>query len=149
MRKVIRKKDFLLSIFLIVFSLFYIFQTYLLPKEKNILNASQTLPYMLGTTLLFTSIILMIQGFNEVQEKDGDQINKTMIINGLFYSIATLLYILVGIPAIGFIYSSLIYMVAVMVYYKEVSWKWIVLVPIGSLLGIYLVFTKLLLVRLP
>lgn len=148
MKLLLKKKNFVFGVFLFAFCLFYLFQTYMLPKGNHVLNSPQTLPYLLGIVLLILSIVQMKIGFNEAYE-EGNQITNKMRLNGLFYIVATLLYILIGIPIIGFMYSSLIYMVILLAYYKEASWKLIALVPVGSLIIIYLVFTKMLLVRLP
>lgn len=146
-----RNKDICLGVSLVMLSVFYLWQVKMLPgsESDHILNSSQSFPYILGISLLVLSLALVIKGLKAERNEGKSTISKKMIVNGLFYVLLTILYVFVGLPFLGFIYSTLIYMIALMMYFKEIIWYWAIPISAGSVLTIYLLFTRWMLIRLP
>lgn len=144
-----REKDLSLGIIMALVSLLYIWQTYQLPDGQHFLNSSRSFPLLFGSILLIISFLLIIKGLRHPENHP----NKLFVFprgrRGLFYIIWTGVYIFVCIPAIGFVYATMLYMIIAIVYYKEVKWYSSVIVTFGTVLFIYYVFNQWMFIRFP
>jgi len=145
----VNKKDLILGSVVALISLLYIRQTYELPAGEHFLNSSRSFPLLLGFTLLLLSTFIIVNGIRKRGDEQIKPLGRRGIQRGLYYIILTGVYIFVSIPVIGFVFSTLIYIIAGIIYYKEVKWYSSVIVSLGTLLVIYYVFNQWLLIGFP
>ncbi|SFE55709.1 Tripartite tricarboxylate transporter TctB family protein [Alteribacillus iranensis] len=133
-----------------VISLLYLMQAFQLPAGQHWLNSSRTFPLLLGFGLLLLSILCIVQAYRQKQrgEKNETPITKAMLLRGLFFIVVTLIYLAVY-PMIGFFPATFIYVVAMLLFYREIKWYTAFIVAGATLLFIHLIFERLLFLPLP
>ncbi|KAF0818576.1 hypothetical protein KIS4809_2635 [Bacillus sp. ZZV12-4809] len=144
-------KDYLLAGIVFAIGLFFVIGSYDFPPGEHFLNSSRSFPTLLGYSLIGLSIWQLIQTIRKNKEEEGETGSASIleVKRGILYLLFTVVYIFLLIPIIGFLYSTLIFLLIGMLYYKEVRWYTATLVSIGMIGFIYVVFEKLMYIRLP
>lgn len=144
-------KDFLLAGIVLVIGLFLVIGSFNFPPGEHFLNSSRSFPMLLGYCLAGLSIWQFVQTIRKKKEREeeAESLSILEMKRGLLYLLLTVVYMFLLIPFIGFLFSTLIYLLIGMLYYKEVRWYTATLVSIGMIGFIYVVFEKLMYIRLP
>ncbi|MCM3093024.1 MULTISPECIES: tripartite tricarboxylate transporter TctB family protein [unclassified Cytobacillus] len=144
-------KDYLLAGIVFAIGLFFVIGSYDFPPGEHFLNSSRSFPTLLGYSLIGLSIWQLIQTIRKNKEEEGETGSASIleVKRGILYLLFTVVYIFLLIPFIGFLFSTLIFLLIGMLYYKEVRWYTATLVSIGMIGFIYVVFEKLMYIRLP
>ncbi|WP_226617745.1 tripartite tricarboxylate transporter TctB family protein [Cytobacillus firmus] len=144
-------KDYLLAGIVFAIGLFFVIGSYNFPPGEHFLNSSRSFPMLLGYSLTGLSIWQFAQTFRKKKEEEEEAASASIqeVKRGILYLLLTVVYIFLLIPFIGFLYSTLIFLLIGMLYYKEVRWYTATFVSIGMIGFIYVVFEKLMYIRLP
>ncbi|MBX9976510.1 tripartite tricarboxylate transporter TctB family protein [Cytobacillus firmus] len=144
-------KDYLLAGIVFGIGLFFVIGSYNIPPGEHFLNSSRSFPMLLGYSLIGLSIWQVVQTIRKKKEEEGKTGSASIqeVKRGMLYLLLTVVYIFLLIPFIGFLYSTLIFLLIGMLYYKEIRWYTATLVSIGMIGFIYVVFEKLMYIRLP
>lgn len=145
-----KKKDLVVGLIVGLFGIYYIQQVYHLPAGEHFLNSTRTFPLLFGGLLVILSVLLITGALQKKDdEKKTSNIDLVKVKRGLFYVVWTALYIFVGLPLLGFILSTIIFLAVGIFYYREVTWYWAPIISVATVVVIYFVFSKWMLIHLP
>ncbi|MFD0944200.1 tripartite tricarboxylate transporter TctB family protein [Savagea faecisuis] len=138
-----------ISIVLFLFALLYLFLSYQLPNFEYALIDSDILPKGLGFLLIVLSIILFIQNKEESEaEKIKRQIKKEDLIL-LIATIVSLLAYVTLFEILGFVVTTILFLVITMRMYGYSNWKISMVVSITFTFVLYFSFNYILKIYLP
>jgi len=138
-----------ISIVLFLFALLYLFLSYQLPNFEYALIDSDILPKGLGFLLIVLSIILFIQNKEESEaEKIKRQIKKEDLIL-LIATIVSLLAYVTLFEILGFVVTTVLFLVITMRMYGYSNWKISMVVSITFTCVLYFSFNYILKIYLP
>lgn len=138
-----------ISIVIFLFALLYLFLSYQLPNFEYALIDSDTLPKGLGFLLIVLSIILFIQNKEQSEaEKIKRQIKKEDLIL-LIATIVSLLAYVTLFEILGFVVTTILFLVITMRMYGYSNWKISMVVSITFTFVLYFSFNYILKIYLP
>jgi putative tricarboxylic transport membrane protein len=151
-----------ITLLLPVFSLLYLWQSYLLPSG-NVLIGARTFPLMTGGLMLIVSLILVWQQFRpaaasvadetaagpalDVEEGEGEATIEdwpaTLVV------ILAVLAFIVAFEPLGFVIAITLFLFALSTFFSPERWVTNLIVAVCFAFGAYFLFTKGLSVQLP
>ena len=145
--------DFITSLILMGSSIFIIFQSIQMPRYGTLLTAPGFFPLIVSVVLFFMGMILFIIAIKKREETfDLEKIkilfnkdNKRLVVVILYMVI----YFFVLVPYLNFLAATCIFLIAFMLYFKEIRVKWILITSSLTTLAVYLVFFVFLQLPMP
>lgn len=146
-----KRANIILGITILIIGVLYLWQVMLLPKSETLLNSSQSFPLIIGITLVLLSVLLILKEvfFNKGGQEEATEPVRINWFSWIFYTVSTGIYIFVLIPFVGFIVSTLIFIIAMILYFREIKWYTAVVTAGTTMLFIYFIFNQLLNINLP
>jgi len=142
-------KDIITGLSVFLLGCWYVWETMKLPGGSHILNSSRSFPLLIGIIIILLALIVLVKGIIAKGSNNKRKISIIAIKRGSFYLINTAIYIFLLIPSIGFFVSTVIYMVLMLIFYKEIKWGTMLIIPVGTVIFVYFVFNQLLSINLP
>ena len=136
------------SIFFLAFSSFYFFNVFSIKKmpmsQFDVMTAS-TFPFYMGIGGIVISLLILIMSF---VDKDKDILDmsyiKSLDFKTTLYFIAAMIFYGFTIRSLGFIISTMIFLVIGFILLKEKNLKRIFLISMGVSVGFYLLLNNVL-----
>lgn len=151
MKAYLRDKDFQAGILTALFGIVGWLYTHATIETANALVASgiaaSFYPKCLFGALVICGAILMYQSYMKLPEERTPFPRTDW--KGIFVTFVLMLAYTFLMDFVGFIISSIVFMVAFMLFLGERSWKTLILVPVIGSVGVYLIFGKLFMIALP
>lgn len=136
------------SIFFLAFSCFYflnVFNIKKMPGNQFEVMSASTFPFYVGIAGIIISLLILIFSFTD---KDGEHITlaylKTLDFKTTAYFVAAMLFYGFTIRSLGFIISTIIFLIIGFVLLKEKNIKRILLISVGVSVGFYLLLNNVL-----
>ena len=141
-------KNSLGAIFFLAFSSFYFFNVFSIKKlpgsQFEVMTAS-TFPYYMGIAGIVISLMILIFSF---VDKDGERLTLTYLkkldFKTTVYFIVAMLFYGFTIRTLGFVLSTIIFLVIGFLLLKEKNIKMILLISCGVSIGFYLLLNNVL-----
>ena len=147
-----------ITLMLPVFSLLYIWQSYLLPSG-NVLIGARTFPLLVGGIMLVISFLLVWQQFRPVaagseekavdDEIDIDVENAFADWRATLVVIGTIFAFIVAFEPLGFVIAITLFLFGLSTFFSPKQWLGNLIVAICFAVGAYVLFTQGLSVQLP
>lgn len=139
-----KKANIIISIFLIIISIFLYYQTFTWEKDPA------TLPRLMLGVIIFLSILLIIRSITKNPKKNNiiKKMSKQSFFRIFIVTCITFLYV-TSINLLGLYLSTLIFLIIVLLYVGEKNKLVIIGVPILFSIFIYLIFGLFLHVDIP
>lgn len=146
-----KKANLILGIIIFIIGVLYLWQVILLPKSDSLLNSSQSFPLIIGISLVLLAVLLILKEviFNKVVQAEEKRRVKIDWFAGIFYAVVTGAYIFLMIPLTGFVFSTLLFILVMIMYFKEVKWYTAIITSGTTMLFIYFIFNQVLNISLP
>ncbi len=136
------------SIFFLAFSSFYFFNVFSIKKmpmsQFDVMTAS-TFPFYMGIAGIIISLLIFIMSF---VDKDKDILDITYIksldFKTTLYFVAAMIFYGFTIRSLGFIISTILFLVIGFILLKERNLKRIFLISMGVSIGFYLLLNNIL-----
>ena len=143
------RKNIIGSIFFLIFSSFYFFNVFSIKKmpggQFEVMTAS-TFPYYIGLGGIIISLVLLVLSL--MAKDDDDKISlsflKTLDFKSIILFILVMIFYGFTIRTLGFMISTIIFLVLGFLILKERNLKRIFLISIGVSVGFYLILNNLL-----
>jgi putative tricarboxylic transport membrane protein len=144
-----------ITLLLPVFSLVYLWQSYLLPSG-NVLIGARTFPLLVGGIMLVVSLILIWQQFRLAasgeaavdDEIDIDQ-NAATDWPATLVVVGTILAFIAAFEPLGFVIAVALFLFGLSTFFSPKQWITNLVVAVGFALGAYVLFTQGLSIQLP
>ncbi len=147
-----------ITLLLPVFSLLYLWQSYLLPSG-NVLIGARTFPLMVGGIMLVVSLILVWQQFRPVaagseetavdDEIDIDVENAFQDWQATLVVIGAVFAFIVAFEPLGFVIAITLFLFGLSTFFSPKQWLSNLTVAVCFAVGAYVLFTQGLSVQLP
>jgi putative tricarboxylic transport membrane protein len=137
------------SLFFLIFSIIYFYQSFnihLLPNSPYDIMNARTFPYYIGLLGISISIIMFILSFINIKKEDLFDWNKLKKFDfkKMFYFIIAMLFYGFTIRSLGFIISTIIFLIIGFNILEEKSLKVIILTSFGVSLVFWFLLTQIL-----
>ncbi|GAK56519.1 hypothetical protein U27_03481 [Candidatus Vecturithrix granuli] len=151
------KADFIVSIVIILFSLFLIFESIVMPRyeEWGLYATPGLAPLVFSLLLLFTGIILFIRSLLQQGYKirlrrehfsrlfNSVQVQRFLAVFGLIILYALLL------GKVHFVILSTVYVLCTIFYFRSTRWWINLLISVSMSVAVWVLFSRIFLVPLP
>jgi putative tricarboxylic transport membrane protein len=140
-----------------VFSLLFLWQSYLLPSG-NVLIGARTFPLLIGGMMLVVSLILVWQQFRSAaageakvveEELDLEMAPETQDWPGTLVVIAAVLAFITAFEPLGFVIAITMFLFGLSTFFSPTKWLTNLIVAVGFAVGAYVLFTQGLSIQLP
>jgi putative tricarboxylic transport membrane protein len=136
------------SLFFLAFSCFYflnVFNIKKMPGNQFEVMTASTFPYYIGLAGIILSILIFILSFKD-EQKEYISLSylKSLDFKTTLYFVAAMIFYGFTIRSLGFIISTIIFLVIGFVLLKEKNKKRILLISVGVSVGFYLLLNNLL-----
>jgi putative tricarboxylic transport membrane protein len=140
-----------------VFSLLFLWQSYLLPSG-NVLIGARTFPLLIGGMMLVVSLILVWQQFRSAaageakvveEELDLEMDPETQDWPGTLVVIAAVLAFIAAFEPLGFVIAITMFLFGLSTFFSPTKWLTNLIVAVGFAVGAYVLFTQGLSIQLP
>jgi putative tricarboxylic transport membrane protein len=151
-----------ITLLLPVFSLWYLWQSYLLPSG-NVLIGARTFPLLTGGLMLVVSLILVWQQFRPAAATAGDKKTAGPVLDveegegeitvedwpATLVVIGAVLAFIVAFEPLGFVIAITLFLFGLSTFFSPQRWVVNLIVAVCFALGAYVLFTQGLSVQLP
>ena len=140
-----------------VFSMLYLWQSYLLPPG-NVLIGARTFPLLIGGLMLVISLILVWQQFRPAAAGEQKLVEEEVDIDidmeeqdwpGTLVVIAAILAFIAGFETLGFVIAIALFLFGLSTFFSPAKWLTNLTVALCFAVGAYLLFTRGLSIQLP
>jgi putative tricarboxylic transport membrane protein len=141
-----------------VFSLLYLWQSYLLPSG-NVLIGARTFPLLTGGLMLVVSLILVWQQFRPAaaggeekaveEELDLGVDTEEQDWPGTLVVIVAILAFIAGFETLGFVIAITLFLFGLSTFFSPTNWLRNLVVAVSFAVGAYVLFTQGLSIQLP
>lgn len=145
----------IITLSLPVFSLLYLWQSYLLPSG-NVLIGARTFPLMIGGMALVVSLILVWQQFRpatageeKVVEDSDFELSDEQDWPGTLVVIAAILAFIAAFESLGFVIAIALFLFGLSTFFSPAKWLTNLIVAVCFAVGAYVLFTQGLSIQLP
>lgn len=142
-------KDFILGIIVLAIGLFLVVGSYQFPKGEHLLNSSRSFPMLLGYILMGLAVWQLVLAFKNNEKKGEEKLPLPVIRKGAVFILLMSMYIFLVMPLIGFLAASFIFLIAGLLYFKEVRWYTATVISLGMIGFLYVFFEKIMLISFP
>jgi len=137
------------ALFFLFFSLFYFYKSFdihLLKGAYYETMTAQTFPYYLGILGVVVSLLLLLFSFIKIDKDDLFDMEKlrTYDFKKAFYLILSMIFYGYTIRSLGFVISTILFLILGFKILGEKSWKVILLTSFGISIAFWLLLTQLL-----
>jgi putative tricarboxylic transport membrane protein len=151
-----------ITLLLPVFSLWYLWQSYLLPSG-NVLIGARTFPLLTGGIMLIVSLILVWQQFRPAAASTGDEPAASPALDveegegdatiedwpATLVVIVAILAFIVAFEPLGFVIAIILFLFGLSTFFSPQRWVTNLIVAVCFAFGAYFLFTQGLSVQLP
>jgi putative tricarboxylic transport membrane protein len=134
-----------------VFSLLYLWQSYLLPPG-NVLIGARTFPLLVGGLMIVVSLILVWQQFRPAaagaeektveEELDLEIDNEEQDWPGTLIVIVAILAFIAAFDTLGFVIAIALFLFGLSTFFSPAKWLTNLIVAVGFAVGSYVLFTQ-------
>ena len=140
-----KKPNYIIALLIIIVAGFFYSQTFDFPQLDNQLIGADFMPRVYCIFLIILGCILLIQTYRDKDDTDEQESTMKYSIGAMLFVI---LYVIV-IPYIGFYISTFLLVLGLLLFSKVKNKIYLIAIPVGTSLFIYVFFQILLKVSIP
>lgn len=143
------RNNIILGTIVLLFDAWYLWEAAHFRAAQHFFNSSSGFPVLLGMMLGVLTIAMVINSIRKKEPNKKLELTPEMLKRGGFYLILMALYIFLGLKYLGFIISSILFIVVGICFFREVKWYFAIASAIVTVVAVNYIFTNLLYVTLP
>ena len=140
-----KKPNYIIALLIIIVAGFFYSQTFDFPQLDNQLIGADFMPRVYCILLIILGCILLIQTYRDKDDTEEEESTMKYSIGAMLFVI---LYVIV-IPYIGFYISTFLLVLGLLLFSKVKNKIYLIAIPVGTSLFIYVFFQILLKVSIP